>query len=83
MQCSSTELDIFYKKLYDNFVESLDAIDNGISQYDTDIKPRYTISTDLSTRVGHLNPRWNESDSDIDVRELSEWRTHMCSCVRA
>ena len=52
------------------FIEAIDAIDNGISQYDTDIRPKYRVGTDLSSRVGHLNPAWNEaSDSAIlDVR---------------
>ena len=31
----------------------------GINQFDTDQPPRYVSSTDLSSRVGGLNPRWN------------------------
>ncbi|EFI28618.1 GAMM1 protein [Coprinopsis cinerea okayama7 len=53
-------------KVYRDFIEALDAIDNGISQYPTDIQPRYRNKTDLSSRVGSLNPRWNEpTDSTI------------------
>ncbi|KAI0348032.1 GAMM1 protein [Trametopsis cervina] len=53
-------------KLYKEFIEAIDAIDNGISQYPTDIAPRYRVRTDVSARVGHLNPAWNESvDSNI------------------
>jgi len=51
-------------KVYRDFVEALDAIDNGISQYPTDIQPRYRSRTDLSNRVGGLNPRWNEPTSN-------------------
>ncbi|KAK2461894.1 hypothetical protein APHAL10511_006357 [Amanita phalloides] len=43
------------------FIEAIDAVDNGISQYPADIEPRYRRSTDLSSRVGHLNPAWNEA----------------------
>lgn len=43
------------------FIEAIDAIDNGISQYPSDIKPLYRLRTDLSSRVGHLNPAWNQS----------------------
>ena len=54
------------------FIEPIDAIDNGISQYDTSLglEPRYKSRTDLSSRVGWLNPEWNESvDANIvDVR---------------
>jgi uncharacterized UPF0160 family protein len=53
-------------KLYKEFIEAIDAIDNGISQYPTDIKPKYRSRTDLSGRVGWLNPAWNQSvDSQI------------------
>ena len=31
----------------------------GINQFDTDQPPRYVSGTDLSSRVGWLNPRWN------------------------
>ncbi|KAH9849781.1 GAMM1 protein [Lenzites betulinus] len=48
-------------KMYKEFIEAIDAIDNGISQYPADLKPRYRSRTDVSSRVGHLNPAWNES----------------------
>lgn len=52
-------------KLYKEFIEAIDAIDNGISQYPTDIKPLYRSRTDLSSRVGALNPAWNQpADSE-------------------
>ncbi|TFK30468.1 GAMM1 protein [Coprinopsis marcescibilis] len=47
-------------KLYRDFIEAIDAIDNGISQYDSDVPARYRSRTDLSSRVATLNPRWNE-----------------------
>lgn len=47
-----------YLAVYDNFVEELDAIDNGIPMY-PEGKPRYKISTHLSARVHRLNPEWN------------------------
>lgn len=57
-----------HRKVYDDFIEAFDGIDNGISQYETDSPPRYKSSTDLSTRVGRLNPRWNEQDVDVQAR---------------
>lgn len=53
-------------QLYENFVEEIDAIDNGIAQAVGE--PRYALSTTLSARVGHLNPRWNDPDQDTEVR---------------
>ena len=51
------KVEILYKKLYENFVEALDGIDNGIQQYEGDSKPRYSSRTDLSSRVGHVRAR--------------------------
>ncbi|KAG5229505.1 UPF0160 protein [Salix suchowensis] len=44
--------------VYKNFVEAIDAADNGINQYDTDQPPRYVNNTSLSQRVGRLNLDW-------------------------
>ncbi|NXF68484.1 MYG1 protein, partial [Ciccaba nigrolineata] len=54
-----------YDKLYENFVEEIDAIDNGIAQAEGE--PRYALTTTLSARVAHLNPRWNDPDQDTEV----------------
>jgi uncharacterized UPF0160 family protein len=43
------------------FIEHIDAIDNGVSVSDGVLK--YQISTTLSSRVGMLNPSWNEPQS--------------------
>eukprot|EP00057_Strongylocentrotus_purpuratus_P025906 XP_011680380.1 PREDICTED: UPF0160 protein MYG1, mitochondrial [Strongylocentrotus purpuratus] len=53
-----------YNKVYDNFMQEVDAIDNGVDQ--TDEKPRYVVSTNLSARVGHLNPKWNDEVQDYE-----------------
>lgn len=51
-------LDTCFHKVYKNFMEHIDAIDNGVTVADAELK--YHISTTLSARVGHLNPEWNE-----------------------
>lgn len=57
-----------YQKLYNDFVEGIDGIDNGVNEYPADVKPNYKVSTDLGARVGWLNPAWNESGVDLDER---------------
>lgn len=52
-------------QMYENFVEEVDAVDNGISQCDGEV--RYSITTTLSARVGHLNPHWNNKNQDTEV----------------
>ncbi|XP_058029153.1 MYG1 exonuclease isoform X1 [Ahaetulla prasina] len=56
---------LLYDKLYENFIEEIDAIDNGISQWDEE--PRYAMTTNVSSRVGYLNPRWNDKDQDTEA----------------
>ena len=55
----------FYKKLYSGFIEHIDAIDNGIEVADGPL--RYAVTTNLSARVGALNPPWNKKSSREDV----------------
>ncbi|XP_020084549.1 UPF0160 protein MYG1, mitochondrial-like isoform X3 [Ananas comosus] len=51
-----------YIAVYKSFIEAIDAIDNGISQYDTDQPPKYINNTDLSSRVERLNLDWTDPD---------------------
>lgn len=66
------KVESLWLKLYKEFIEALDGIDNGISQYPNDIQPKYRNRTDLSSRVGWLNPAWNEPfDSEtVDAQFL-------------
>ncbi|OMO93557.1 Metal-dependent protein hydrolase [Corchorus olitorius] len=52
--------------VYKNFVEAVDAIDNGINQYDTDQPPKYVNATGLSYRVGRLNLDWIDPDQSLE-----------------
>jgi len=70
------ELELLYNKVYESFMEALDGIDNGISQYPPELTPNYTINTDLSSRISRLNPTWNEhginsNDRFKDAMELA------------
>ncbi|XP_058450003.1 MYG1 protein [Malaya genurostris] len=54
-----------YRKVYDNLIAEIDAIDNGVPMFDGE--PVYTINTHLSARVNHFNPAWNEQVNDADL----------------
>lgn len=43
-------------------LQAVDAVDNGINQYDTDQPPRYVNNTSLAHRIGRLNLDWIEPD---------------------
>lgn len=60
-EISNEVLDLVYNKVYKDFMEHIDAIDNGISVATGE--PNYHMSTGLSARVGYLNPEWNEPQS--------------------
>ena len=51
-----------YDKMYENFIEEIDAIDNGIMLNESPMK--YRITTHLSARVSRLNPNWRDSSPD-------------------
>lgn len=85
---SDAHVDLVFHKIYDSFIEEMDAIDNGIDQYPDpslakyekkkcrDEKKifnfllkqnnRYQRNTSLPSRVGLLNPSWNDTTADVD-----------------
>jgi len=66
--CAKADDDItavIFSKIYEGFVEEIDAIDNGISACEN---PKYRINTNLSSRVAYINPPWNEKEVDIDKK---------------
>ena len=54
---SYDELNHVHQKIYKNLILEVDAIDNGVN---TAKEQLYTISTNLSSRVGSLNTQWND-----------------------
>lgn len=64
-------LNVLYSKVYRNFIEHVDGIDNGINAREGD--ENYQVTTTLSARVGRLNPSWNEvvSPEEEDARFLT------------
>lgn len=62
------DVDLLYRRLYENFVEALDAHDNGISVYDpkaiaaAGLEKNYSEGGfGLGAIVGRLNPKWNDT----------------------
>jgi uncharacterized UPF0160 family protein len=60
VEADHPKVHVLWLKLYKEFIEAIDAVDNGISQYSSQEQPRYSNQTDLSNRVKWLNPSWNE-----------------------
>lgn len=60
-------IDLVYNKMYSDIFQSLDAVDNGVSQYPTDIPERYRENTSLPARVSRLNPSWQDENPNYDA----------------
>lgn len=67
---SEKNLNTIYAKVYETFVQEVDAIDNGISICDG--KPRYKVRTCLSSRVGTLNKKWNHLGEFNDMEAFEQ-----------
>jgi len=67
---SDEHLDLVYAKIYNSLLEALDAIDTGVEMSTTELV--YRDTTGLSSRVGRLNPRWNEVDENGEPPDYDE-----------
>lgn len=70
LDVNEEKVNILYEKVYEAFIHALDAIDNGVPRYDGDLPAKYHDGTNLSSRVSHLLPWWNETQHDLDERFL-------------
>jgi len=61
---NSDLVDKIFDKVYEKFMEEVDANDNGIATHDG--KARYAVTTTLASRVANLRPHWNDLDQDFD-----------------
>ncbi|XP_057812783.2 uncharacterized protein LOC131026814 isoform X1 [Cryptomeria japonica] len=58
-----SDVESVYIALYKGFMEEIDAVDNGINQYDTEKPARYIRNTHLSARISRINPDWMEENT--------------------
>lgn len=47
-------------------MEAIDAMDNGLNQYDLKQSPKYAINTSLSSRIKQLNLDWTDTDQSYE-----------------
>ncbi|GAW81764.1 hypothetical protein, conserved [Plasmodium gonderi] len=60
------KVNTLYDKIYTAFIESVDALDNGINQYEGIAK--YQINTTLQNRVNRFNPNFLDEEANEDER---------------
>jgi uncharacterized UPF0160 family protein len=75
----ASEVEVLWSKIYESFIEALDAHDNGISPYDpkavavAGLEKRFSDGAfSLGAMVSRLNPSWN-SPKPSDPKEAQEW----------
>jgi uncharacterized UPF0160 family protein len=56
---SEADVTELVEKVYNDLIKEVDAIDNGVEVTEGEMK--YRIRSGLSSRVGRLNPGWNET----------------------
>lgn len=70
---SASDVDVLYEKVYKEFVEAIDANDNGINNYPGDVEKKFNDKNlTLPSLVSQLNPRWNTDPVDKDYDEAFE-----------
>lgn len=57
-----------FMKIYSSFIQEIDAIDNGVPQFDGE--PKYRVNTHLSSRVKKFNPDWMEDKTPEQIDGL-------------
>lgn len=78
---SSEQLELAYKKMYNSFMEAIDAIDTGVEMVPDGTELVYHDSTGLSRRVSRLNPRWNEVDEATGEKPDHDARFELASAM--
>lgn len=74
-------LDTLHLKVYKNFVEHINGIDNSVEDAsaagDATLTYNYQVSTNLSSRVGYLDPRRNADLSEARVNKQFQQAMYM------
>lgn len=85
-EASEADVDQLFNKLYNGFVEALDAHDNGIEPYDpaalaaADIQKRFSDgSFTLGAIVGRYNAQWNDVEAEAQGQAGEDARFEQAS----
>eukprot|EP00816_Leptocylindrus_hargravesii_P013261 CAMPEP_0196812036 /NCGR_PEP_ID=MMETSP1362-20130617/20198_1 /TAXON_ID=163516 /ORGANISM="Leptocylindrus danicus, Strain CCMP1856" /LENGTH=340 /DNA_ID=CAMNT_0042187451 /DNA_START=33 /DNA_END=1055 /DNA_ORIENTATION=- len=72
---SDEHLEYVYLKMYESFMQAIDAIDTGV-----EVAPevKFRDNTGLSSRVGRMNPRWNEENTPEIADAKFEEASKLC-----
>ena len=66
-------IDEMINLIYSSFILIIDANDNGINAYPSNVIPKVVDCTNFSNRIGRLNPEWYLTDVDVNLRFKQAW----------
>lgn len=67
---NSETVELLWVQLYDDYIQAIDGLDNGI--FERQEKKLYRSERSITYRVGRLNPRWNQEVDDTGRSERFE-----------
>ena len=73
LEQNKTHLDEIVRYIYLDFIMGVDGMDNGVTQYDKDLNPKYKLSGNYVERISRLNPEWNAENVDVNERFRKGW----------
>lgn len=70
IKLTESQMRSVFGKIYFGFVQEIDAIDNGVPQFDGE--PKYRVHSHLSSRVKNFNPDWmDEKTPKVRLKSLN------------
>jgi uncharacterized UPF0160 family protein len=73
LEQNKTHIEEIHKNIYLDFIMGVDGMDNGVTQYDKDIKPKYKLAGNFVDRISRLNPEWNVENVNVNERFRKGW----------
>lgn len=70
IQSTKQQIDEIVFRIYKKLILSFDGVDNGVSRFPPDIKPKYEDPTSIASRVSRLNIDWNQEYVEEEVNTL-------------
>ena len=70
---NKNHIDEMITLIYSSFIICVDAIDNGINAYPSNITPKFIDSSNFSSRIARLNPEWYINNVDVNLRFKQAW----------
>ncbi|KAL6926180.1 hypothetical protein ACO0SA_003859 [Hanseniaspora valbyensis] len=77
IKISDDDMSILFTKIYGDFIEAIDANDNGVNCYDINAVAKYKNNNlSIPSIVSNLNPNWNDGLDDSPEESAARFDRH-------